>query len=190
MNKSSGSTKMSASPSKPQKTLLHFFQNKNNPVTQMPKVSCPGCNLQIPESRINWHLDHDCKSKTLKKAKTRKKKSCNSKVEHKSKLKRAILSDSEEDFEIDILQKVKNKVADLKAENSNLNNSVNRSTSTTRDLITDWTSPETTPIKIHMYLLKKKSLDRPKPALLTLTSPKLLTLQICNVTQASLSSKW
>ena len=145
MKKLSGTTKMTPSPSKPQKTFVHFFQNKNSPVTQIPNVSCPGCNLQIPESRINCHLDYDCKSKALKKAETRKKTSCNSTAEHKSKLKRAILSDSEEEFEIDILGKVKNKVADLKAENSNLNNSVNRSTSTTRDLRTDWTLPETTP---------------------------------------------
>ncbi|CAL4136772.1 unnamed protein product, partial [Meganyctiphanes norvegica] len=147
MKKSISSAKMAPSPSQPQKTLHHFFQNKNNSVTQISKVSCPGCNLQIPSSRINWHLDYDCKSKKAKKTISHKKKSSKVTTEPKNKLKRAMLSDSEEDSDIDILDKVKNKVADMKAESSNLGNKVNSNTSTTRDLLVDWSSPQTTPIK-------------------------------------------
>ena len=63
MKKSSGSAKMTPSPTQPQKTLLHFFQNKSASITPISKIPCPGCNLQIPTSRINSHLNFDCKSK-------------------------------------------------------------------------------------------------------------------------------
>ena len=58
----------------------------------MRGLRSPGWNLPIPESRIKWHLDQDCKSKAVRKGTTRKKISCTSTPEDKSEPKRAILS--------------------------------------------------------------------------------------------------
>ncbi|KAF2351349.1 hypothetical protein FHG87_017895 [Trinorchestia longiramus] len=82
-----------SSSSKPTRTILDFFKpspkgNKDDPqpmVTCPPvkKVSCPACCELVSEVRMNWHLDHDCPSRVVKKKRKR-----NKKVVRNSKKKR------------------------------------------------------------------------------------------------------
>lgn len=101
-----GKAGAAANPVKPQKTLLHFFQLQAQTSSSVEKVTCPGCNLQVPKSKINWHLDQDCKSKSGQKGVGNKFKSVKNKkllktIEDKKlkTRKRGILSDSEDDAE-------------------------------------------------------------------------------------------
>ncbi|KAK7073069.1 Fanconi-associated nuclease 1 [Halocaridina rubra] len=50
-----------------QKTLIDFFKEPAQKFPTIIKIRCPGCNLEIPENRVNWHLDQDCKSRTINK---------------------------------------------------------------------------------------------------------------------------
>lgn len=92
---------------KPQKTLLDFFQKQGTFTSQVEKVPCPACNTQIIKSKINWHLDQDCKSKEkvgIKKGRKSaiKEKRVKKDGKEKKKKKRAMLSDSEDEEDDDI----------------------------------------------------------------------------------------
>lgn len=103
-----------ASTAKPQKTLFDFFQKPGTSSTQVEKVLCPACNTHVVKSKINWHLDQDCKSKERKEAKKGKRSAVTEKKvtkdgKDKKKRKKAMLSDSEdddeeEDVDIEILE--------------------------------------------------------------------------------------
>lgn len=57
-------------PSKPQKTLFDFFKPQSKePAPAVVKVTCPACLSEVHESKINWHLDQDCKSRERPKKK-------------------------------------------------------------------------------------------------------------------------
>lgn len=100
-----GKSSNTADTGKTQKTLLHFFQQQAQTCSPIDKVICPGCNLQVPKSKLNWHLDHDCKSKNCQKKvggkeKSRKNKKLSKIDKEKKKVKarrQAVLSDSEDD---------------------------------------------------------------------------------------------
>ncbi|XP_068216662.1 fanconi-associated nuclease 1-like [Palaemon carinicauda] len=90
---------------KPQKTIIDFFRRQSTePKPAVVIITCPGCFLEVPESKINWHLDQDCKSRERPKKKKdgnlakRKKilKSVKNEIANKKKQK-VMLSDSEED---------------------------------------------------------------------------------------------
>nr|XP_045611977.1 fanconi-associated nuclease 1-like [Procambarus clarkii]XP_045611978.1 fanconi-associated nuclease 1-like [Procambarus clarkii] len=100
-----GKSGKAADTGKPQKTLLHFFQRQAQTSSPVEKVTCPGCSLQIPKSKINWHLDQDCKSKYDQKKGGKKGKSLKNKFkadQKKNKVtprKQAVLSDTEDDMD-------------------------------------------------------------------------------------------
>ncbi|KAK4328339.1 hypothetical protein Pmani_001251 [Petrolisthes manimaculis] len=103
----------SSAQSSGQKTLFHYFGKKASTNTPLEKVLCPACSLLIPKSKINLHLDHDCKSNVKNKENG---KSCTSKKvtrkDSKAK-KRAVLSDSEDDFQDISLLDEKNESFDI-----------------------------------------------------------------------------
>lgn len=101
-----GKTGAAAKPVKTQKTLLHFFQLQAQTSSVSEKVTCPGCSLQIPERKINWHLDQECKSKSHQKKGGKSFKSLKNRKHLKAikdkglkTRKRAVLSDSEDETE-------------------------------------------------------------------------------------------
>ncbi|XP_070000546.1 fanconi-associated nuclease 1 [Penaeus vannamei] len=95
-----------AGTAKPQKTLFDFFQKPGTSSTQVEKVLCPACNTQVVKSKINWHLDQDCKSKEKKKMKKGKRSAIKEKKvtkdgKNKNKRKKAMLSEDEDEDEDD-----------------------------------------------------------------------------------------
>lgn len=89
-----------------QKTLHDYFQRQASTSSPVEKVICPACELQVPKSKINWHLDVDCKSKKSGRkpaggvGKSSKAKKLVKAIEEKDKQrarKQAVLSDSEEE---------------------------------------------------------------------------------------------
>lgn len=106
-----------------QKTLFHFFGRKTATNTPVEKVVCPACSAQVPKSKINFHLDHDCKSNVKNKKNKRSapsnKKNSNAKDDKAKTKKRAVLSDSEDDFDDMSALDMKNVSADSCDSDSN-----------------------------------------------------------------------
>lgn len=90
-----------------QKTLFDFFDRKTGSNTPIEKVACPACSTQVAKSKINFHLDHECKSnvknKKGKRSAASNKKNRNGKdVKTKARKRALLLSGSEDEFDDDM----------------------------------------------------------------------------------------
>ena len=93
---------------KNQKTIVDFFKRQSSAPTPVAKVGCPACDREVPQSKLNWHLDQDCKSRSQPRRKRdtnlakRKKilKLVKEEIRNKKK-KKILLSDDESDTTLD-----------------------------------------------------------------------------------------
>ncbi|XP_047501119.1 LOW QUALITY PROTEIN: fanconi-associated nuclease 1-like [Penaeus chinensis] len=142
-----------ASTAKPQKTLFDFFQKPGTSSTQVEKVLCPACNTHVVKSKINWHLDQDCKSKEKKGAKKGKRSAVTEKKvtkdgKDKKKRKKAMLSDSEDEEEedgIEILEPKKEEEGENSSDDFFINASM---VEVMMDEESDNGNAKTTPVKV------------------------------------------